>query len=410
VQSKRIITVSQLNNYLKSLLEADPNLVNLWVKGEISNFKHHNSGHMYFTLKDSGGSVRCVMFRSRNNRLKFMPEDGMQVLANGYVSVYTQGGQYQLYVLDLEPHGYGSLYAAFEQLKQRLEAEGLFADANKKAIPVLPRKIGIVTSISGAALQDILNVIKRRFPRVGLVLSPATVQGPEAPGEIALALGRLNMYTDVDVIIMGRGGGSLEELWAFNTEEVARAIYRSRIPVISAVGHETDFTIADFVADRRAPTPSAAAELAVPHYRDLQAQLSSLSRQLNQALTAKMQAEKQRLAYLGQRKVFRSPQTLFQDRQQKVDVLAKDLSRVMRKIITDKYNRLSQLGAGLDAYSPLGVLGRGYSICRLQDKRVLASAADAVPGQQLEVLLFKGAIDCRVERVKEELPWQKQRI
>ncbi|WP_366922461.1 exodeoxyribonuclease VII large subunit [Metallumcola ferriviriculae] len=407
MQNKRIVTVSQLNNYLKSLLEADPNLTGLWLKGEISNFKHHNSGHMYFTLKDNSGSMRCVMFKGRNSRLAFRPENGMQVLANGYVSVYPQGGQYQFYVQDMEPHGYGSLYAAFEQLKSKLEAEGLFAAADKKAIPVLPRKIGIVTSISGAALRDIIHVIRRRFPRVELILSPAAVQGWEAPAAIARALDMLNRHTDVDAIIMGRGGGSLEELWSFNTEVVARAVYQSVIPVISAVGHETDFTISDFVADKRAPTPSAAAELAVPNYQELEAGLFTLSRRLHQAVEGKLRTEKQRLAYLSQRKVFQSPQTLFQDKHQTIDLLAKDLGRSMQKLLSERQIHFARLAADLDAYSPLKVLGRGYSICRKSDGTVITEAVQLLPGQKVEVLLTRGAVDCTIEKVKEELPWQK---
>ncbi|MBO8168205.1 MAG: exodeoxyribonuclease VII large subunit [Thermoanaerobacteraceae bacterium] len=407
-RNRRIFTVGQLNNYVKNLLDADPNLTNLWLKGEISNFKHHNSGHMYFTLKDETGSVRCVMFRSRSSKLRFRPEDGMQILANGYVSVYTQGGQYQFYVETLEPHGYGSLHAAFEQLKEKLEREGLFRDENKQAIPVLPRKIGIVTSISGAALRDIITVIRRRFPRVELVLAPASVQGAEAPEEIVRALDRLNRYGEVDVIIVGRGGGSLEELWAFNTEPVARAIHASRIPVISAVGHETDFTIADIVADRRAPTPSAAAEIAVPNLIDLQAELAHVYQRLVRALAKKIQAERQRLAYLGERKVFQSPQSLFQDHQQKVDLLTKDLQKAMEKIFTDRKNHVAQLSARLDAYSPLKVLGRGYAVCRREDGTVIRQADAVKVGQQLEVLLARGMLYCRVEDLKEELSWQKK--
>ncbi len=409
MQNRQIVTVGQLNNYMKQLLDADPNLANVWLNGEISNFKHHNSGHMYFSIKDKTGSVRCIMFRGNNSRLRFRPENGMQVLANGYVSIYVQGGQYQFYVQALEPHGYGSLHAAYEQLKKKLDLEGLFADEIKKAIPVLPRAIGIVTSISGAALQDIITVVRRRFPRVEIIIAPTSVQGTEAPEEIASALYLLNQHTDVDVVIVGRGGGSLEELWAFNTEPVARAIHQSSIPVISAVGHETDFTIADFVADRRAPTPSAAAEMAVPVYNDLQAEIANGYRRLLQGLSGKVRSERQRLAYLSQSRVFQNPGKLLQEHQQQLDQVARDLSKTMEKLINEKKNQTAGLSAKLDAYSPLKVLTRGYAVCRREeDGKILNEAAQAEAGQMVEVLLAKGALKCKVDHLKEEMPWQKK--
>lgn len=408
MQNRQIVTVGQLNNYIKQLLDADANLANVWLKGEISNFKHHNSGHMYFSIKDKTGSVRCIMFRGNNSRMRFSPENGMQVLANGYVSVYVQGGQYQFYVQALEPHGYGSLHAAYEQLKKKLDLEGLFADEIKKTIPVLPRAIGIVTSISGAALRDIITVVHRRFPRVEIIIAPASVQGTEAPEEIASALRLLNLHTDVDVIIVGRGGGSLEELWAFNTEPVARAIHQSSIPVISAVGHETDFTIADFVADRRAPTPSAAAETAVPVYNDMQAEIANGYRRLLQGLSGKVRSERQRLAYLSQSRVFQNPGKLLQEHQQQLDQVAKDLSKTMEKLIYEKKNQTAGLSAKLDAYSPLKVLTRGYAVCRREDGKILSEASQVEAGQVVEVLLAKGALSCKVDHLKEEMPWQKK--
>ena len=275
------LTVSQVNTYLKGLIEDDVLMSSVWVKGEISNFKHHSSGHMYMTLKDSGGTLKAVMFKGNTFRLKFMPEDGMMVLAHGRISVYEQGGQYQLYIDALEPDGVGALYIAYEQLKKRLETEGYFDESHKKEIPLLPKKVAVITSPTGAAVRDIINVMSRRCPICDICVYPVLVQGEGAAEDIAKAIEMVNANGDCDTIIAGRGGGSIEDLWAFNEEVVARAIYNSSVPVISAVGHETDFTIADFVSDLRAPTPSAAAELATPSVVDIKGYIAGAQRRFN---------------------------------------------------------------------------------------------------------------------------------
>ena len=275
------LTVSQVNSYLKGLIEDDVLMSSVWVKGEISNFKLHSSGHMYMTLKDGGGTLRAVMFKGNTFRLKFMPEDGMMVLAHGRISVYEQGGQYQLYIDALEPDGVGALYIAYEQLKKRLELEGYFDEEHKQNIPVMPRKVAVITSPTGAAVRDIINVISRRCPICDICVYPVLVQGEGAAESIAIAIEEVNLKGDCNTIICGRGGGSIEDLWAFNEEVVAEAIYNSSVPVISAVGHETDYTIADFVADLRAPTPSAAAELAVPSVVDIKGYIAGIERRFN---------------------------------------------------------------------------------------------------------------------------------
>ncbi|GAW94185.1 exodeoxyribonuclease VII large subunit [Calderihabitans maritimus] len=406
--TQQVFTVTEVNRHVRQLLENDQILRDIWVRGEISNFKHHTSGHMYFTLKDDGSALRCVMFRRQNSRLLFQPENGMKVLARGYVSLYERDGLYQLYVQELRADGLGDLHLAFEQLKKKLEAEGLFDSARKRAIPVLPSKIGIVTSTTGAALRDIISVITRRFPNVELIIAPALVQGEEAPAEIAAAIELLNRHGEAEVIIVGRGGGSLEELWAFNTEPVARAIYASRIPVISAVGHQTDFTIADFVADCRAPTPSAAAEMVVPVKEEIRRNLNASFERLRQALQRKLEWGRNRLENLQGRPVMQRPETLLNEARQAVDLWEKELHRQMELRLGERVQVLQRLAGQLNSLSPLAVLERGYAFCREVDSGKIINNSDQVEvGGLVEVTLRRGVLHCRVEEKKEDLHWQK---
>ncbi|MGE5590247.1 MAG: exodeoxyribonuclease VII large subunit [Bacillota bacterium] len=391
------LSVSELTRYVKGLVDGDAVLRRIWVRGEISNFKRHYSGHLYFSLKDAHSSLRCVMFRSHAERLQFEPESGMSVLAGGSVSVYERDGVYQLYTEELQPDGLGALNLAYLQLKARLEEEGLFDPARKRPLPRLPRKVGVATALTGAAIRDIINISRRRFPNVHLVIAPVLVQGAEAPPQIARALDALARVDGVDVIICGRGGGSLEDLWAFNDERVARAIHRCPVPVISAVGHETDFTIADFVADLRAPTPSAAAELAVPDRREEQLRLAAAQARLLASLRRGHEVRASRLKSLLRSPALERPLDGVRQRRQRVD----DLSRAMGAAMTHRLQlqraRRDQAAAQLQALSPLAVLGRGYSLTRLAGtSRVVRDARDAPAGTLVDVTLQEGELRCRV--------------
>lgn len=400
--NRRILTVSELTRYIKKLVDGDAVLNHLWVRGEISNFKHHYSGHMYFTLKDEGSSLKCVMFRSRNENLRFRPEDGLRAIAGGSVSVYERDGAYQLYVEELQPDGLGALNLAFQQLKEKLAREGLFDPVRKRPVPRLPRKVGVVTSPTGAAVRDIINVTRRRFPNVHLVIAPVLVQGEEAPADIARGIRALQAVDGVDVMIVGRGGGSLEELWAFNDERVARAIHACRVPVISAVGHETDFTIADFAADLRAPTPSAAAELAVPDKAAELRALENLTARLHLGLRRRWERERHRLKSALESPVLRRPRDRIDQQRQRLDDLTRALLRGVNLALRQKAGRRDLLAAKLDALSPLAVLGRGYSVCRLlPDGRVLRKATDVAPGDRVNVMLYQGELRCLVEECKD---------
>lgn len=393
----KIWTVSELASEITRTLNETGTFQSLWVSGEISNFKNHRpSGHWYFTLKDQYASLKAVMFKSRAERIGFMPQDGMKVLARGGVRMYERDGSIQLYAEELQPSGLGALYLAFEQLKARLAAEGLFEQSRKKSIPRVPRRLGIVTSPTGAALRDVLNILSRRNPRLSWVLAPAAVQGEAAPREVAQALARLNRLGGVDVIIVGRGGGSLEELWAFNTEEVARAIAASEIPVISAVGHETDVTIADFAADLRAPTPSAAAELAVPLLSDLYAEVNLLSQGLKQALAAQISGKRQRLDFLAGRAPLANPFWRIEQNRQQLDQLADRLNNSMTRFVSDKNGILKLLAAKLDLLSPLAILGRGYSLTYDAGGRLIRSAREVEVQAEVSVRLGEGALKCQV--------------
>ncbi len=396
-----VLTVSELNKHIKDLISRDIILSGLWVKGEISNFKNHYSGHFYFTLKDEKSVLRCVMFRSNASSMAFIPENGMKVIIRGYISIYERDGQYQLYAEEMQPDGIGALYVAFEKLKKKLQAEGLFDEAGKQKLPYIPGSIGVVTSSTGAVIRDIINVLSRRFYNVNIKLYPVQVQGEQAAGQIAGAVRRFNELGNVDVIIVARGGGSLEELWAFNEEIVARSIYESRIPVISAVGHETDFTIADFVADVRAPTPSAAAELAMPERVLVENRLDGLKMRLRNAIIKKTSMEKLILKRLEGSAAFRQPLNRVYQERMLLDVQKRYLHKALTAINSDYRNRLSLLAARLDTLSPLNSLARGYSIVRSQkDGTLIKSVHKLRVGDRLEVCLTDGRLDCMVEGIK----------
>ena len=356
------LTVRELTAYIKQLVDSDMLLSNLCVTGEISNFKHHSSGHMYFSLKDQDAVIRCVMFRTYNARMRFMPEEGMKVIVRGYVSVYAPGGTYQLYAEDMQPDGTGSLYLAFEQLKQKLEALGWFAQERKKPIPRLPRAIGIVTSPTGAVIRDMLNILQRRYPNIRVVIYPSAVQGIEAPAQLIRGIRYFNEAKNVDVIIIGRGGGSIEDLWPFNDEGLARAIYESSVPVISAVGHETDFSISDFVADLRAPTPSAAAELVVPEKTVLKERLMMYEKSLTSSLLLKLKRERERIAGLSSARSLTRPFERVDTLRQQLDGKLRGLALIGRSQLERHRSALGSLAGRLDALSPLTELSRWYAI------------------------------------------------
>lgn len=440
--SAKVLSIRDVNRYIKLKLEGDSGLQDIWLRGEISNFTRHSSGHMYFTLKDESGRLKCIMFASYNQRLPFVPKDGMKVLARGGVSVYERDGAYQFYATAMQPDGVGSLYLAFEQLKRKLESEGLFAESIKRPIPRYPGAIGVVTSPTGAAVRDILITLQRRHPSVPVLLYPVSVQGTQAAPSIVKAIEEMNRLAEVDVLIVGRGGGSLEELWAFNEEAVARAIRASRIPVISAVGHETDFTIADFAADLRAATPTAAAELAVPHTGELRQQLHYLEQRMGKSLRLMagkarerwqhaarspyftqprrtLLAQTERLDRLRDRLVFRvqgqsgraqerlarlagrlagaSPTEQAGFARKRLSGARRALELAMGGTLRDAQSRYGSLVRGLDALSPLKVMGRGYSLLYdEQDKRLIRSIADVQPGDPVRVRLSDGRLDCQV--------------
>ncbi|NLY76043.1 MAG: exodeoxyribonuclease VII large subunit [Firmicutes bacterium] len=395
--SPKTITVSQLTYALKRLIEDNFLLEGVWVRGEISNFTAHSSGHLYFTLKDAGACIRCVMFKSQARGLKFKPADGHEVLISGRIGVYEKSGQYQLYVEEMTPSGLGSLYQAFLQLKEKLEREGLFDPERKRKLPFLPQKIGVITSPTGAAVRDIIKILRRRRPNVDILIFPAQVQGEEAPDSLIKALEEAARFQNLDLIIIGRGGGSLEELWAFNDERLARAIADFPKPVISAVGHETDFTIADFVADLRAPTPSGAAELAVPDQQDLSRQIRQYKTRLFQTVNGKLQHERRILQRITQSRALSFPkQLLLNTRRQEVDLLNERLVRQVKQILTLKRERFLKVLGQLDTLSPLATLQRGYSIVQKEDGVFVKDAAQVEPGELLKITLASGKINCEV--------------
>lgn len=396
---RAVITVTELNEYIKSLLDGDAILKKIAVKGEISNFRPNSSGHLYFTLKDEGGAVRCVMFRALAQKLKFTPENGMKVIAVGGVSSFVRDGQYQLYLSALTPDGIGDLYAAFEQLKRRLGAEGLFDPARKKAIPRYPRLIAIVTSPTGAAIQDMLRILKKRYPIARVLVVPVKVQGAGAAEEIAGAITYLNTKRYIDVIITGRGGGSIEDLWCFNEEVVARAIAASRIPVVSAVGHEPDVTISDFAADLRAATPSNAAELVTPDAAELTLRLEERRTALARTMLARFDSARKRLNDIAGKRVFASPLAYFDEKRMMLDYLSERFRTIAEKQLTVQNHRLANAAARLDAMSPLKVLGRGYAIALDDSQTAVRSAETLHPGDRLCVRFAAGSAQCEVQSV-----------
>ncbi len=389
---KDLLSVTQLNSYLKMLMDGDRVLSHIYVRGEISNFKAHSSGHLYFSLKDPEGQLRCVMFVSSAMRLKFRPEDGMKVIAHGRVSVYGATGQYQLYADDLQPDGAGALALQFEQLKRKLAAEGLFDEERKRPLPEFPARVGVITSPTGAAVHDIRNVLGRRFPAAEMILFPSAVQGAEAPEQLILGLEFFGQTGLVDVIILGRGGGSAEDLWAFNDEGLARAVAACPIPVISAVGHESDFTICDFVADRRAPTPSAAAELAVPDAFSVISTLRSCGAKMQGAVMQRLQRERHLLSMLSHSRVLEHPEGLLDGFRMRVAEGERALERGISDAQKKANTALATLAGRLEALSPLSMLARGYTAV-YQDTKMITRARDVRGGDALRIRFADGEVE-----------------
>ena len=398
-QTNTILSVSQLNRVLQQILESEPILQNLWVSGEISNFSRPSSGHIYFTLKDSQASIRCVMWKTSAARLNFAPREGLAVEAHGFINIYEVSGQLQLYVDTLRPAGEGALYQEFMRLKAKLEAEGLFDEDRKRPLPVLPHTIGIVTSPTGAALQDMLNTLQRRYPIAEVVLSPTAVQGADAPANIIAALRHLNAEVRPDVILIGRGGGSIEDLWAFNDEGVARAVAASEAPIISGVGHETDFTLTDFAADRRAPTPTAAAEVATPD----KAELLGIIMEIAARQTTKMREHITNLRWEYNEEVHalgvNSPEHRVNTYQQRLDEFSLRLNRAAHLIVERKASKLMNLQQSLRSLNPQAVLNRGFAIVTKLENGELIKKADQVnPDDAVHITVSKGSMEARITR------------
>lgn len=400
MQNTLVLSVSQLNRYIKMNFDADENLANIFISGEISNFtNHYRTGHLYFTLKDDSAAVRAVMFNSSAKRLKFMPEDGMKVIARGRVSVYEASGQYQLYVDDMQPDGVGALNLAYEQLKEKLQKEGLFSELHKKPLPPYPEKVGVITSPTGAAVRDIINVLGRRFPYAEIVFCPVLVQGDGAHLQLTDAVNMFNSERAADVIIIGRGGGSIEDLWEFNDEGLARAVYNSDIPVISAVGHETDFTICDFVADMRAPTPSAAAELAVPDANELQYALSALKNRMFLNVSSGIADRRSRLEYLTSKGALKSPDEMLSNRSQRLDTaFSKMLSSYENRIGGKKVEFISAATA-LSKLDPMSVLMRGFAFVSDKNGKNVCSSQALAKGDEINVRFHDGSAVCEVKEI-----------
>jgi exodeoxyribonuclease VII large subunit len=446
MEENRYLSVTALTKYIKRKFDADPYLRDIHVRGEISNFKQHSSGHMYFTLKDEKARILAVMFSSQARFMKFSPENGMKVIVKGEITLYEPSGQYQIYIKEMRPDGIGELFLAYEQLKSRLEKEGLFSTEHKKRIPVFPRTVGVITSPTGAAIRDIITTIKRRFPITNILVLPALVQGENAGPSVAKAIQKANTIKDIDVLIVGRGGGSIEELWGFNEEIVARAIYDSAIPIISAVGHETDFTIADFVADLRAPTPTGAAEMAVPHIEDLMERILQRQTRLVRVMSEKIRFEKERFSRTQKSYAFRYPHRLYEQKLEQVDKLTemlirgtsrlsvvkrsqlenlkkllirnhpiealrqaedrlkrtdKELNRGMVQIHTRKQTEFKRVLATLTALSPLRIMERGYSLVYNDDNQLVKTISQVEEENSIQVQLSDGSLFCKVLSKKE---------
>ncbi|MFP3508448.1 exodeoxyribonuclease VII large subunit [Peribacillus sp. SIMBA_075] len=448
MSNQQYLSVSALTKYIKRKFDADPHLQNVYIKGEISNFKQHTSGHMYFTLKDEKARLLSVMFAANNKGMKFLPENGMKVLVKGDISLYEAGGQYQLYVKSMAPDGVGDLYLAYEQLKKKLEAAGLFLAEHKKPIPQYPKSVGVITSPTGAALRDILTTIKRRFPIARIIVYPALVQGNNAAKSIAKAISMANARAESDVLIVGRGGGSIEELWAFNEEIVAESIYDSDIPIISAVGHETDFTIADFVADMRAPTPTGAAELAVPHLNEIHERLMNRKNRLTRSIREAVNFERTRLTRMERSYAFRYPHKMYEQKLEQLDKTmdrlgrsstryfmkkrdelnqindilkkqhpeqavkkskddlrqhAKVLQRAMEAIYRQKSQQFVHITATLSALSPLKIMERGYGLVFAEGETLVKSTQQVTEGDRIAVSIKDGTLECEIKEIKERM-------
>ena len=398
------LAVSQVNDYIKQMLDGDDLLAELSVRGELSNYKRYPSGHHYFTMKDAGGSLKCVMFRGSASRLRFVPQDGMQVIAFGRITVYPRDGVYQLYCTDMTPEGVGDLHVAYEQLKEKLQKEGLFELSRKKPLPMFPHRIAIVTSSAGAAVRDMLRILAKRYPLSRVYLLPVRVQGEEAPGEIAAAIAYANRLKMADVLITGRGGGSIEDLWGFNDERVARAIFASRIPVVSAVGHEPDVTISDFVADLRAATPSNAAELVAPDQEALRLRLAGLQTRMAAALSKRLHGERKRLEALAASGVLQSPESYVVQRRGALAYLKKQLVLLQTHRLAEKRALLTRRAATLDAISPLKVLGRGYALVQTPAGQIVRSTDQVQVGEQVNIRLGSGSLGAEIRTIGEEQP------
>ena len=399
--AQNVLSITQLNEYIRGRMDSDPLLAQVAVRGEISNYKLYPSGHHYFTLKDEGSALRCVMFKGNALRLRFRPENGMKIIAMGKVSVYPRDGAYQLYCTAMTMDGVGDLYAAFEQLKKKLAAQGLFDPAHKKSLPRYPGTIGIVTSSAGAAVHDMLRILRKRYPLCKIRLLPVRVQGAEAPREIAAAIGYANRYQLADLLIVGRGGGSIEDLWAFNDEQVAYAIYHSEIPIISAVGHEPDVTISDYVADLRAATPSNAAELAVPDQDTLRQNLDAMSNAMASNLTRQVKAARQHLQVLAASQALQSPTGYLEQRNQSVELLKNRMIAAQNQTITKAKQRYIAQVSKLEAMSPLKVLTRGYSMAQTQSGEVVRSVKQVSLGERIRVRLSDGTLSATVMNKEE---------
>lgn len=448
MSNQQYLSVSALTKYIKRKFDADPHLQNVYIKGEISNFKQHTSGHMYFTLKDEKARLLSVMFSANNKGMKFLPENGMKVLVKGDISLYEAGGQYQLYVKSMAPDGVGDLYLAYEQLKKKLEGAGLFLAEHKKPIPQYPKSVGVITSPTGAALRDILTTIKRRYPIARIIVYPALVQGNNAAKSIAKAISMANARAESDVLIVGRGGGSIEEIWAFNEEIVAESIYDSDIPVISAVGHETDFTIADFVADMRAPTPTGAAELAVPHLNEILERLMNRKNRLTRSIQEAVNFERTRLTRMERSYAFRYPHKMYEQKLEQLDKTMDRLGRTSTRYFMKKRDELNQLNdilkkqhpeqavknakdelqqhakvlrrameaiyrhksqhfvhitATLSALSPLKIMERGYGLVFAEDETLVKSTQQVSKGDKIAVSIKDGTLECEIKEIKERI-------
>ena len=396
MEERRTLTVSELNAYVKTLLEGDAHLASVYISGEISNFtNHYSSGHLYMSLKDDNALVRAVMFKGYASKLRFKPANGMKVIVRAKASLYGKDGSFQIYIESMEPDGLGALQMAYEQLKEKLAAEGLFDQSRKKPLPPFPKRVGVITSPTGAAVRDMLNVLGRRYPMAEVIFHPVLVQGEGAKGQIADALRRFNAIKAADVILLGRGGGSIEELWAFNEEEVARAVAASDIPIISAVGHETDFTICDFVADMRAPTPSAAAELAVPDQNQLRHRLVQLYKLLKQDVNHAVEQQEKRLTLLRSKRCLATPLFYVEEQAMRLDYLTRRFASAGQQYLARGDRRVTAAAAKLDALSPLKVLSRGYAIASTQSG-VIKSVTDVSSGDRFVLRVADGELSCAV--------------